>query len=275
MRILLAVVILGGCDPGGRNTPSDGPAGLDAATDAPPATDTSRVYAHSSTMLYRLNSLTLGAVEIGPLNLPGTQGLLDLAIDKDDRLVGITRDNLFTIHAASGAATQLANLSPTADGFTSLSFVPATFSDPASPDILVTVNDQGDVFRLDNGTPVKIGSYGTDAALGKIVSSGDLIAVRGFGIFATVDVGSRTEDFLARIDPVTWKATPIGSGTGFDKIFGLGYWNGRIYGFVDDGFQAATGRIIDLDPITGEGLLISSGDIRWFGAGVATDAPIL
>lgn len=275
MRILLAVVSLAACTPADRDTGTDAPLSPDGSTvDSPPTVDNSRVYAHSGAMLYRLNNLTLAAMPIGPLTGIGTQNLLDLAIDKDDHLVGITRDKLFTISATTGAASMPVNLSSTSDGFTSLSYVPKNLNDPASTDILVTVNDQGEVYRLDNGTPTLIGSYGTDAALGKVVSSGDLIAVRGFGIFATVDVGSQTEDYLARIDPVTWKATLIGR-TGFDKIFGLGYWNGRIYGFVDDGFAAGSGRIIDIDPTTGKGILISSANIRWFGAGVSTSAPIL
>jgi hypothetical protein len=228
-------------------------------------------------MLYRLNNLTLSALPIGSLTGIGTQGLLDLAIDTNGQMVGITRDTLYTINAATGAATLVKDLEQTAQGFTSLSYAPADFDDPSSPDILISANDQGQVFRIDvtgtQATATVIGSYGT-TAVGKVISSGDLIAVRGFGIFATVDVGTGTEDYLARIDPNTWKATPLGTGTGFDKIFGLGYWNGRIYGFVDDGFPATTGRIIDIDPNTGRGVLINSAGIRWFGAGVSTSAPI-
>ncbi|HWU90214.1 MAG TPA: hypothetical protein VN253_23280 [Kofleriaceae bacterium] len=278
MRILLVVAILGACAPAARDPVADAPLPPDPTADAAPAIDTSRVYAHSGTMLYRLNNLTLAATPVGPLTGLGTQNLLDLAIDKNDRLVGITRDTLYTIDATTGAATLVKNLDQTARGFTSLSYAPADFADPTSPDILISANDQGQVFQIDltgaQATARQIGSYGTTAA-GKIVSSGDLIAVRGFGIFATVDVGTGTEDYLARIDPKTWRATPLGIGTGFDKIFGLGYWNGRIYGFVDDGFAAGTGRIIDIDPNTGRGLLISSDSIRWFGAGVSTSAPIL
>jgi hypothetical protein len=279
MRILLAVVILGACSPTDRDTAADAPVSPgDATVDSPPAVDNSRVYAHSGAMLYRLNNLTLAAMPIGPLTGIGTQNLLDLAIDKDDRLVGITRDTLYTINPTTGAATLVKDLEQTARGFTSLSYAPANFEDPSSPDILVSANDQGQVFRIDvtgtQATAVQIGSYGT-APAGKIISSGDLIAIRGFGIFATVDVGTGTEDYLARIDPQTWKATPLGTGTGFDKIFGLGYWNGRIYGFVDDGFAAGSGRMIDIDPSTGRAILISSAGIRWFGAGVSTAAPIL
>ena len=79
-----------------------------------------------------------------------------------------------------------------------------------------------------SGSATMIGSYGTVAG-GKVVSSGDLIGVRGLGIYATVDVGTKTVDYLARIDPTTWHATPIGAGTGFDDIFGLGYWAGAGY----------------------------------------------
>jgi hypothetical protein len=267
-------VSLVGCSPSDRSGDQlDAPPAPDI--DAPPAVDNSRVYAHSGGMLYRLNNLSLAAVPIGPLAGIGTQNLLDLAVDKDDKISGITRDTLYTIDVATGAATLVRDLDQTARGFTSLSYAPKVFSDPASPDILVSANDQGDVFEISptTGIAVKIGSYGT-TAVGKVISSGDLIAVRGVGIFATVDVGTETTDYLAKIDPITWKATPLGTGTGFDKIFGLGFWGGRIYGFVDDGFAAGTGKIVQLDPNTGAGLLISSAPIRWFGAGVATDAPI-
>ena len=69
------------------------------------------------------------------------------------------------------------------------------------------------------------------------------------------------------------EATPLGTGTGFNDIFGLGYWEGTIYGFVVDDHD--TGKIITIDPNTGAGTEVLAGAIRWYGAGVATDAPIL
>ncbi len=278
MRVFLAVAVLTACGPTNRDQPAtDAPSQLDTP-DSPPGVDTSRVYAHSGLMLYRLNNLTLSATPIGPMTgLDQGQNLLDLAVNKDDELFGITRDKLYTLSATTGAATLVKDLSADSRGFTSLSFAPEVFTDPNSADVLVTANDQGDVFKIDvagaQATTTQIGSYGTDTVKGKVVSSGDLIAVRGFGIYATVDVGSETMDYLARIDPVTWKATLIGP-TGFDKIFGLGFWNGKIYGFVDDGFDAGTGDVIEINATTGAGLSLGSADIRWFGAGVATDAPI-
>jgi hypothetical protein len=110
---------------------------------------------------------------------------------------------------------------------------------------------------------------------GRVGSSGDLIAVRGLGIYATVNVGTdpMAQDFLARIDPTTWTATPLGTGTGYNDIFGLGYWQGTIYGFVST--STTTGKMITNDPNTGVGTEVLAGAIRWYGAGVATDAPIL
>ena len=186
---------------------------------------------------------TLSAMPVGTMAGLGTQSLTDLAIDQDDHMVGITLDKLYSIDPATGAATLISDLSQSARGFTSLSFVP----DPANPtaDILVSANGQGDVFQIDPvaGTATKIGSYGMTGN-GKVVSSGDLIGVRGFGIYATVDVGTdRPHDYLAKIDPANgWKATPIGTGTSHNNIFGLGFWGGKVYGFVDDGARRAAAR---------------------------------
>lgn len=277
MRILMAVLFVAACGPSDRGSSQvDAPPTQPDAPGGDPV-DTSRVFAHSGGMLYRMNNKTLAAVQIGPLTGLGSQNLLDLAIDKDDRLVGITRDRLFSLDANTGSATLIRALGASAQDLTSLSFVPQSLSDPTSPDILVSANDMGQVFRIDpaTGTATQIGSYGT-AAGGMIKSSGDLFGVRGFGIFATVDIGDDTEDYLARIDPDNnWKATPIGTGTGFDKIFGIGYWSGKIYGFVDNGFEVGGGKLIQIDPNTGAGTQLSTDQVRWFGAGVATDAPVL
>lgn len=275
MRKLLAVVLLTACGPGDRDTATiDAPA---PQPDAGEQVDTSRVFAHSGGMLYRLNNKTLSAQPIGSMSGLGTQNLLDLAIDKDDKLVGITRDKLFALSPTTGAATLIRDLGTSAQDLTSLSFVPQSLSDPGSADILISANDMGHVFQINSatGNATQIGSYGSTAN-GIVKSSGDMFGVRGFGIYGTVDVGTDPQDYLARIDPDNnWKATPIGAGTGFDKIFGLGYWGGKIYGFVDNGFEVGGGKMIQIDPNTGAGVLLSSDQIRWFGAGVATDAPVL
>ncbi len=286
MRCLLAVLVLTACSPNDRDNPaSDGPSQSDTSLDGPPPVELSRVYAHDNRIaagggnpekpskLYLLNSATLATTEIGPITGLGTQSLTDLAIDKDDNMVGVTLDKLFSINPTTGAATFIKDLD--ANNVTSLSFIPTDINDPTSPDRLVTANSFGDVFEIDpaTGNTTMLGNYGV-VAQGQVRSSGDLFGVQGVGIFATVDIGdgqSDTDDYLALIDPVTWVATPIGA-TGFDKIFGVGFWGGIIYGFVDNG---SGGQMIQIDKNTGAGTMLSSSTIRWFGAGVATDAPIL
>ncbi len=269
-----SVLAVSACGPSDRDRPgTDAPV---APADETPQPDTSRVYAHSGQTLYLMNSVTLATTTIGQMNGLGTQSLTDLAIDKDDHIVGITLDKLYSIDATTGAATLLKDLSQSGKNLTSLSFVPQDLDDPSSPDILVAANSFGEVFQIDpsTGTATSIGNYGVSGQ-GQVKSSGDLFGVRGLGIYATVDVGDTPgNDFLARIDPTTWTATLIGGGTGFDKIFGLGFWGDKIYGFVDLG-AGAGGQMIQIDQNTGVGTLLSSSSVRWFGAGVATDAPVL
>jgi len=273
MRMLWAMCLLAACGPSGRG--DDGIDAPGATVDSPPAVDTSRVYAHSGTTLYRMDANTLGSVQIGTMAGIGTQSLTDLAIDKDDHMVGVTLDKLYSLDPATGAATLIKALDVTAQNFTSLSFVP----NPAdsTTDILVSASDQGDVFQIDQTTGVatKVGNFGMTTDGKKIVSSGDLIGVRGFGIYATVDVGTETNDYLAKIDPLNnWKATLMPMSTGHNRIFGLGFWGGKVYGFVA-GTAASTGAMIQIDPVMGTSTDLSSGNVQWYGAAVATDAPII
>jgi hypothetical protein len=276
-RFLLATVaVLSACGPGGRNGDDD--PGPDApGSDSGGTTDLSRVYAHSGDTLYRMNPVTLSPMQIGTMS--GLTGqLLDLAVDKSDRIVGASRTELYTISSTSGAAQVLRALDMDAQGFTSLSFIPG--ASPNDPDILVAANEAGDVFQINesNGSATLLGNYGMHGGM-QVKSSGDLFGVRNFGIFATVDVGDGTMDYLARVDPANgWKATPLAQSTNHDKIFGLGFWGGKIYGFVDKGFvnnQPAGGTMIEIDSNTGAATTLASGTERWFGAGVTTNAPII
>ncbi|MDX2090748.1 MAG: hypothetical protein SFX73_23015 [Kofleriaceae bacterium] len=282
--IPMAFVILAACDPSNRPDGGTGPDAPPIPTgDAPPVADMSRVYAHSGGMLYRMDALTLAATPIGAMTgiLPPQGGqtpasLLDLAVDRDDNLVGISRYELYSLSKTTGAATLVKSLKASAQGFTSLSYVPGTSA--SDPEMLVSANDQGDVFRIDptTGDATKIGNYGTAPGGAQIKSSGDLFGVTGFGVWATVDVGEEEMDYLARVDPTNnWKATLVGQSTGYDKIFGLGFWGGKIYGFVDNGFDIGGGKMIQIDETNGSAIELSTADIRWFGAGVTTKAPII
>jgi len=245
--------------------------------DAPPSPEPSKVYAHSGKSLFRLDTRTNATVEIGPFGAAlANASMTDLAVDKNDRMLGVTLNNIYTVDVTTGAATLLKAFDKGTPEVTSLSFVPTDLNDANSSEILVAADGKGNVLQIDpdTGKTTVVGNYGMSSGK-QIVSSGDIVAVRGAGIYATVNIGTTftDDDYLAQIDPKTWAATIIGSDLGKDKFFGLGYWGGTLYGFVDGG--AGQGSIIEIDPKTGATAPVSSGPTEWYGAGVSTDAPIV
>ena len=277
------ITLFAACGPSGSG--GDDGVAIDARLDARVAVDGmgpdgeeadfSRVYAHSGQVLYRLDTTALAPVEIGPFGIAG-QSITDIAVDKNDVMIGISLNNVYRIDIATGAATLLMAIGAGTPNLTSLSFVPMDINNPDSLERLVAATDQGTVLAINptTGVTTSLGAYGSTA--GRLIrSSGDIVAIIGVGVFATVTIGDTLTDpdYLARINPTTWQATPLGIGTGFDRIFGLGFWRGKVFGFVDR--QAAGGAIIEIDQNTGAATMVNSGTIRWFGAGVTTDAPII
>ena len=81
--------------------------------------------------------------------------------------------------------------------------------------------------------------------------------------------GPRANDRLARIDPATGAATVIGP-TGFRKIWGLGFWGNKVFGFTQ------TGQFILIDPRTGAGTLVKNFPaFPFWGAGVTTAVTVI
>src|SRR5215471_3359989 len=195
MRRLGLVVLLSACSSSSGHAPDAATA--DAVVDAPgPVIDArpdSLVYAHSGTHLYRIDTRTNQPVDIGPFANIGTQTITDIAVDKNGGMVGITLNKLYSIDVSTGAATLIKDLGVSAQNFTSLSYVPTDFNDPNSPELLVAASTQGAVYQIDptTGDATQLGSYGSDAQNKQIGSSGDIVAVRGLGILATVNIGTK------------------------------------------------------------------------------------
>lgn len=235
------------------------------------------LFAHTGQDLYRLDPNTFEVLPVGPFNTGGP-AMNDIAIDKNDRMLGVSLAKLWSIDRTSGAATEISPFDGATDGLTSLSFVPLDDGDPGSAERLIAIGGSGNVYEVNplTGATNLLGNLGL-ASGSQIRSGGDLLSVRGLGTFATVTVGDTATDpdYLATLNTTTWTATLVGaSSTGFDKVFGLGYWAGRMLGFVDDGSGAGTGTIIDIDTATGVGTLTETSAQRWLGAAVATDAPL-
>jgi hypothetical protein len=268
MKALLLVVLVCGCGPasrdmgGGPDASSGGDAGSGSGSGSGDG-GTVYVYAHTATELFRVDPDTLAITSIGPFVWPtGTDTMTDIAIDKTGQMIGVSFTSVYRVDPTNAHTTLLT--ASLAGSFNGLSFVPATQLGLTGDDVLVgTRNTDGMVFRVDpmTGATTAVGN------MGAYTSSGDLVAVEGFGTVQTVT--GTTNDRLARLAPQTFAATPIGTDTGFAEIWGVAFWKNKIYGFTNGG------AFILIDPTTGVATLVSNTGMSWYGAAVTTLAPVI
>jgi hypothetical protein len=263
----LALICIAACGAPKR----DGNGGVDSSGGGTDGTgsgsgsgDQVSIYAHTSNTLYRVDPDTLAITKVGDFSFGLSDQMTDIAIDKNGLMIGVSFTAVYRVDTTNAQTTQLSN--NLADTFNGLSFVPATSVNQTGDDVLIgTRTGDGKVFKVDpmTGATTQAGDMG-----GAFSSSGDLVAVEGFGMVQTVKDGS-AHDRLARLAPNTFTATPIGTNTGFDDIWGVGFWKGTIYGFTDGG------QFIKIDPMTGVATLVAGNGPAWWGAAVTTTAPII
>lgn len=264
MRRFLVPMVLSaiGCGPPPRDQSVDAALGPgDSHADAYVEPFLGAVYANSLAKLYKVDPDTLQVTLVGPFVWPAgyeQELMTDIAVDKDENVVGISYGAVYSINKTTAECTLLTAL--TGDQFNGLSYLAQGNGDES----LVATGLGGSLWKIDPTgavAPTQIGSYG-----GQVASSGDLVSVASFGTVATVKNGSEI-DYLARIDEATGAATMIGS-TGYADIWGIGYWRNKVFGFV------ATNQFVLIDVTTGAATYISTGPENWAGAGVTTRAPI-
>jgi hypothetical protein len=272
MRALLAVVVVSAlaiaCGPTNRGDDTGGGGGggepdASGGGGGGGGGETVYVYAHTASTLYKVNPDTLAVTEVGNFNWGPviSDQMTDIAIDKNGTMIGVSFTRVYRVDPSNAATTLLS--SQLARSFNGLSFVPADQLGMTGDDILVgTQNADGKVFRVDpmTGAATEVGN------MGSYMSSGDLVGIANFGTVQTV-VGST--DVLARLAQTTFAATPIGSGTGFSKIYGVAFFKGKVYGFCEGG------AFVLIDPNTGAATMVSNAGIAWWGAAVTTLAPVL
>lgn len=228
--------------------------------DAPPVQREPVVYAHTRSDLYKVDPDSLSITLVGPFVWPvGADNMTDIALDQDGNMVGISFTKIYDVDPKTAECVFLAGLPETFNG---LSFLPHP-EDPEGGERLVGAANNGSLFEIDpmTGSATPLGSYG-----GGWRSSGDLVFVAGAGAFASAVQTASAPDHLIAVDPLVGTAAAIGSGIGFDDVFGLGFWAGQVYGFTENRFV-----LIDIE--TGVGTLVSElPDIEWWGAGVTTRA---
>ena len=265
MRLVIGVIALSACGASVRPGTQDGPhgGGSDSNGGGGDSANTGQasVYAHTADTLYRVDPDTFAITAVGPFGLTGFgEAMTDLGIDANGNLVGVSFSSVYSVNASTGHATLLSSGS-IGQQFNGLSFVPSA----GGPDILIgTDNVDGTVYQVNpmTGATTPIGNMG-----GSYTSSGDVVSVAGFGTVQTVP-GS-THDVLVKLAPGTYAATPIGTNTGFNEIFGLGFWKGKVFGFT------SAGQIITIDPMTGVGTQVATTSMSWYGAAVTTTAPVI
>ena len=268
-RSILAFAVLVACGPGhrdpgsgdvdGGNPPgSDGSGGGDGTIE-----DQVFVYAHTNHELYRVDPDTYAVTLVGAFST--SDEITDIAIDKNNVMIGISFGSVYRIDPTTANATFLSN--GLSGMFNGMSFVPATAIGQTGDDVLVaTRNTDGVVFRVDpmTGNTSPVGDMG-----GSFKSSGDLVSVVGFGTMQTADGGQFGPDQLVQLAPQSFSATPIGSNIGFADIWGVAFWKGKLFGFTEGG------QFITIDPASGAGTLVQGGGPRWWGAAVTTLAPVI
>jgi hypothetical protein len=219
------------------------------------------VFAHTDADLYRIDPDKLTVTKVGSFSWPASvsgEQMTDIAIDRTGQIVGLSFYNIYSVDPRTAVCTLLA---PLTGEFNGLTFI----SNAGGPEDLVAASREPDaIYRLDAhaGTVKLIGSYGTG-----LTSSGDLVSVRNVGTLATVVKPGSDTDWLAKVDPARGVATAIGD-TGYSKIYGLGFWRNRVYGFSEGG------DFLLIDPGTGKATAVAQSGVKWWGAAVTTDAVV-
>ncbi len=263
-RLAIALLLAAGCSPHVSPATDAGLAGPADARSVPSGADSSPpvergfVYAHTNRRLYRVDPNSLVVTEVGRIAFSdGINQLTDLAIDRQGRMIGISFRQIYVIDPDTAEATYLAELdSP----FNGLSFIPV-----GDDEVLVGTAADGNVLRIDpmTGETQPIGNFGNG-----IGSSGDVVGVFQLGTLATAIRDDWASDHLVRIDPNTGEATDVAD-TGVAHIWGLGFWQNRLFGFAE------SGEFVVIDATTGETELVEQTGIEWWGAAVTTAAPVI
>jgi hypothetical protein len=233
------------------------------STDAP--AEVSEVYGHSAGTLYRLDPVTKGVTTVGDFS--GCGPVIDIALDEKSTLIAASYQALYTVDKATAACTEIAK----GDYPNSLSFVPKGTVDP-NEEALVGY-DMGDYLRIDvkTGDVTKIGALG-----GSYVSSGDIVSVKGGKTYLTVKGGScDTNDCLVEVDPKTGKLIKNWGSIEHQKVFGLSFWGGKIFGFDESGtlFEVAFGT--NQLATTEIPIPQAPAELAFWGAGSSTAAPLV
>lgn len=220
----------------------------------PIPTATAPLYAQTSGELFEVDPATGEITRLGAfLTEDGTEvfGMVDIAIDLEGRLFGGTFDDLYQIDPETGKVVQ-------------------TCSWVGEPPFALAFTSEGDLVA-GAGSEIRIIDIDTCQARTLVDSrdyetSGDLVGLPDGYLYWSVRGGQDQPDELVRVDPRNGNQQSIGI-IGFEKLFGMAYYDDRLYGFADDG------SMVRIEPDTANSFLLGKvNDKRWYGA---TTNPVL
>ena len=237
--------------------PSDAPPPPPADTGPPP--EVAVVYAHSPSVLYKLDPITKAVTTVGPFS-GGCSSIIDLAIDEASNGFVTTSNGVYKLNLKTAACTLIASGSYP----NSLSFVPKGTLDPS---VEALVGYVGATYVRINTTTGQVTNVG--GLTGGYSSSGDIVSVKNGGTFLTV-TGPSCADCLLQVNPKTGAMVQNYGTVNHSAVYGLAFWAGALYGFDNAGelFEInASGNGIKTTPINVQ------GGLQFWGAGSTTSAP--
>jgi hypothetical protein len=252
----------------------------------------------------------------GAITVDGSSTITDLAINSTGALFACSEATLYTVAlpaAGTGAValTKLATIATASDQhFYALGFTPAGALGTGSAETLIGGDGNGELWAIDSSTGATkdLGSFGKDPSVpGNILAlSGDVVfysnpttgAPTGLATIRSCagTTCSKTNDLLAGIDmtalakaytsgiPATTlnggiyggSSTSTGPGIGHGEVFGLGAWQGSVFGFA----RAQTSipaAVLTVNTTSGAGTLLAgafSFTNGWSGAAVTSSVTV-
>jgi hypothetical protein len=261
VRILSLLSLLGAActetsftpvDPDVDDPPVEDPAEPDPVvdTDEPDEPDEpvadAPLYANTKGELFTVDPATGWTSPVGRFRLLGepVTGMVDIAVDGEGRLFGATFDTLWRIDPTN------ADVSPLCE-------VPFAFYALTATDTGELVGAAKDELLIVD--PDTCATRHLSRAAG-YDTSGDIVGLPDGFLYWTVLGGRDKPDQLVRVDPRTGATKMIGP-VGFDRLFGLAYADGKLFGF------SSTGNIVRIDPANGRSALLGhTSDLSWWGA---------
>jgi hypothetical protein len=218
----------------------------DTAAELVPIAD-APVYANTSESLFEVEPTTGDTVwvglfqdEFGPIDK-----FVDIAINMDGIMYGGTYDALYLIDPNTAQVEKICNTSVDMMAL-AFTFDGVLVAGGAETIVTIDLNTCQTSLLIDSS--------------GYFETSGDLVGLPDGFLYWTVRGEDNEGDDLVRLDPTTGMWAWVGK-IGVDRLYGLGYHHGTLYGFNSDGEIAA------ISPSTGQSdILASDSGMSWWGA---------